>query len=165
MATKLRDAADSPGEVSRLDSLVRNIRRWEHAGTAGMTERYRLLYCQVFDRTEFELFGIGQPDMAASLGAPDPVPDEYPSGNCYVTVVLPRASQRILIEIIITGDAGEQAAESQPPPLLRLVNDSRQEDTRFCTMCKTTRLSSYNKGHFCSPCERKAFNTAHATEG
>jgi hypothetical protein len=43
MATKLRDAADNPGEVSSLDSLTRNIRRWERAGTGGMTERYRLL--------------------------------------------------------------------------------------------------------------------------
>lgn len=165
MATKLRNAADNRGEVSRLDSLVRNIRRWERTETACMTERYRLLYCLAFNRTEFELFGIGQPDTAASPDAPDSVPDEYPSGNCYVTVVLPRASQRILIEITSTGDAEEQAAASQPQRLLRLVNGSIQEDIRFCAMCKTTRLSSYNKGPFCSPCERRAFNTAHATEG
>ena len=63
MARKLRDAADDPRrDVPDIESIRHNIFRWESGGY-GVSERYRHLYCRVFGRTEWELFGIDPPDI------------------------------------------------------------------------------------------------------
>jgi hypothetical protein len=68
MAKKLRDAADDPQkDVPDLESLRHNIFRWESGGS-GVSERYRHLYCRVFGRTEWELFGIEPPDITSDEG-------------------------------------------------------------------------------------------------
>jgi hypothetical protein len=57
MAERLRMAADAPGMMPHIQSLVRMIRQWE-AGTRKPGEQYRLLYCKVFGMTEDELCAV-----------------------------------------------------------------------------------------------------------
>jgi transcriptional regulator with XRE-family HTH domain len=64
MARKLREAADDPKDIPDLEALRHNIHRWEGGGS-GVSERYRYLYCRIFDRTEWELFGIEPPEIAS----------------------------------------------------------------------------------------------------
>ena len=137
MARKLRDAADDPRDVTSIESLVHNIHRWEGGGS-GVSERYRLLYCRVFARTEFELFGIEPPSIITELpGKSTPpaagipagtVTSEDPSGNRYVVLVLPPGPQRIVIDVTSTDAGGEPGAVSQPARLLTVVQDPTNED-------------------------------------
>jgi hypothetical protein len=116
MARKLRDAADDPRDVTSIESLVHNIHRWEGGGS-GVSERYRLLYCRVFARTEFELFGIEPPSIITELSGKSTPPaadipagtvtSEDPSGNRYVVLVLPPGPQRIVIDVTSTDAGGE----------------------------------------------------------
>jgi transcriptional regulator with XRE-family HTH domain len=63
MAKKLREAADDPQrDVPDLEGIRHNIFRWESGGS-GVSERYRLLYCRAFGRTEWELFAIEPPGI------------------------------------------------------------------------------------------------------
>ena len=103
-----------------------------------MSERYRLLYCRVFARTEFELFGIEPPSIITeSFGKSTPsaagipagaVTSEDASGNRYVVLVLPRGPQRIIINVTTTDAGDELGAVSQPARLLAVVNDPANED-------------------------------------
>jgi hypothetical protein len=130
MAKKLREAADDPRDVTGLESLIHNIYRWESGGSR-VSERYRNLYCRVFARTEFELFGIEPPEIIteASSVIADPANEMHASGittgddngNQYVVLVLPKGSQRVVIDITSTEDGQELGVTSQPIPHLALV--------------------------------------------
>jgi hypothetical protein len=62
MAQRLIQAGQNAGDTSMpgIKSMYQNIRRWETRGT-GLTERYKLYYCEVFGITAAE-FGIQDPD-------------------------------------------------------------------------------------------------------
>ena len=62
MARRLIQAGQAAGDTSvpGIESMYQNIRRWETRGT-GLTERYKLYYCEVFGITATE-FGIQDPD-------------------------------------------------------------------------------------------------------
>jgi hypothetical protein len=130
MARKLRDAADNPKDVPGIEALMHNIYRWERGGF-GVSERYRNLYCRVFQRTEFELFGIEPPEIvtevltaaSASENPASGVTTEDSSGNQYLVLVLPRGSQRVVIEITSTEERNELEATSQPISRLALVKE------------------------------------------
>jgi hypothetical protein len=117
MAKKLRDAADNPHEVPGLESLMHNIYRWERGW--GVSERYRLLYCRVFGRSEHELFG-GQPALADAI--PQGVPGPPDLTGCIV-VVIPPGSPRLVIEVGGTDPGDAPAGEPQPAPRLMVVTD------------------------------------------
>ena len=133
MAKKLRNAADSPSDVIGLDSLVHSIYRWER-GRHGVSERYRVLFCRVFGRTEFELFGIEPPSIITqpsgniappTAGVPaSTVTSEDASGNRYVVLVLPRGPQRIVIDVTSTDADDEPGAASQPARWLTVVKEA-----------------------------------------
>ena len=62
MARRLIQAAHTAGDTSvpGIESMYHNIRRWEN-GHTGLTERYKLYYCEVFGITAGE-FGLQDPD-------------------------------------------------------------------------------------------------------
>jgi transcriptional regulator with XRE-family HTH domain len=62
MARRLIQAGRAAGDTSvpGIESMHQNIRRWETRGT-GLTERYKLYYCEVFGITAAE-FGLQDPD-------------------------------------------------------------------------------------------------------
>jgi hypothetical protein len=62
MALRLIQAGQAAGDTSipGINSMYQNIRRWETRGT-GLTERYKLYYCEVFGITAAE-FGVQDPD-------------------------------------------------------------------------------------------------------
>jgi hypothetical protein len=130
MARKLRDAAGDPKDVTSLESLIHNIYRWERGGF-GVSERYRNLYCRAFQRTEFELFGIEPPEIiaeACTAASANETPAsgitaEDNNGNQYVVLVLPKGSQRVVIDITSTEDGHELGVTSQPIPRLALVRE------------------------------------------
>lgn len=141
MAGKLRDAADDPKDISSTtESLRQSIHRWERGGT--VSERYRYLYCRVFGRTEFELFGAGPPGIITRpssqnfpfdartstriVGATDDaaVASKDISGNCHVVLVLPSGTQRVVIDIT-SADASQPSGGSQPVRRLTLAGDAR----------------------------------------
>jgi hypothetical protein len=129
MARKLRDAAEDPQrDLPDLESIRHNIFRWESGG-GGVSERYRHLYCRVFGRTEWELFGIEPPARAhpdlppgSQTAAGEVTTSEDANGNCYLVLVLPPGPQRIAIDIIVT-DAEEPSTVSQPVRRLKLVGE------------------------------------------
>jgi transcriptional regulator with XRE-family HTH domain len=132
MAKKLRAAADRPSDVPDLETICRNIRRWEKAGS-DVSERYRYMYCRAFDRTETELFGSEPPDiipgpagnsMPSSTGT---VTSEDHEGNRYLVVTLPPGAQRIVIDLISTGEGEVTDTRPRPVPRLAIVRDA--EDT------------------------------------
>jgi hypothetical protein len=132
MARKLRDAANDPKDVTGLESLIHNIYRWERGGV-GVSERYRNLYCRAFQRTEFELFGIEPPEIIAEAHSvitesANEIPTsgitaDDDNGNQYVVLVLPKGSQRVVIDITSTEEGQELGVTSQPIPNLALVKE------------------------------------------
>jgi len=132
MARKLRDAADDPKDVTSLESLIHNIYRWERGG-CGISERYRNLYCRAFQRTEFELFGIEPPEIIAEASSvivesanersASGVTTDDNNGNQYVVLVLPKGSQRVVVDITSTEEGQELGVASQPIPHLALVRE------------------------------------------
>jgi hypothetical protein len=132
MAKKLRAAADRPSDVPDLETICRNIRRWEKGGS-DVSERYRYMYCRAFDRTEPELFGSGPPGIipgpAGSTMPPAAgmVTSEDHGGNRYLVVTLPPGAQRIIIDITGTGGGEVTGTEPRPVPQLTIVRDA--EDT------------------------------------
>jgi hypothetical protein len=117
MARQLREAADHPGEVPGLESLQHNIYRWERGW--GVSERYRLLYCRVFGRSEHELFG-DQPDPADT--GPQSAPSPADLTGCIV-VVIPPGSPRLVIEVGGTDPSDVPGGEPRPAPRLMVVTD------------------------------------------
>jgi hypothetical protein len=113
MARKIRDAADDPRDVTGIDSLVHNIHRWE-TGRFGVSERYRYLYCRVFEKSEFELFGT-EPEASESRA--------NDSGSQYVLFVLPKGSQLAVVDLTGTGAGDSLEAISQQAPRLTIVRE------------------------------------------
>lgn len=110
MAQKLRDAAD-PRDVPSLDSLMHNVYRWECGDR--VSERYRILYCRVFNRSERELFGCGEPAYASDKFpvSASPVTDEDYDG--FILVRLPCGTQGISVDVYISDEkpAADRNAE------------------------------------------------------
>ena len=84
MARRLRYAAHANDDhsVPGLDSMQHNIYRWER-GADGLSDRYKLLYCQIFDIPPSN-FGP-QPSNAIALATAPALPaaplatgDSYP---------------------------------------------------------------------------------------
>lgn len=132
MAKKLRAAADRPSDVPDLETICRNIRRWEKGGS-DVSERYRYIYCWAFDRTESELFSTGPsgiiPGLTGSTMPPAAgmVTSEDHGGNRYLVVTLPPGAQRIVIDITSTGEGEVTDTEPHPIPQLAIVRNA--EDT------------------------------------
>jgi transcriptional regulator with XRE-family HTH domain len=63
MARRLTRAGQAKGDkaIPGLDSMMHNMYRWER-GTDGLTERYKLYYCQVLG-IPLNRFGSGHPDI------------------------------------------------------------------------------------------------------
>jgi hypothetical protein len=130
MAKKIRDAAEDPRDIPELESIRHSIHRWE-TGKFGVSERYRLLYCRVFGRTEFELFGTEPPEIITEARSnitsqtgeihASTVTADDGSGNQYVVLVLPKGSQRLVIDITSTDAEQALDAKSLPMPRLALV--------------------------------------------
>lgn len=115
MARKLREASASPREIPSLNILTQYVYRWER-GTAGVSERYQIMYCRAFDLPRQELFGD-----ARRMGTESESPG-FPlslTGGGYVVAVLPRGQCQFTLEvsgtIISTELAQDTAGRPQQP--------------------------------------------------
>jgi hypothetical protein len=104
MARKIIDVAHSEGDrsVPGLDSVCHNLYRWER-GADGVSERYQLYICMLFDipPTSFGPPGCPQSDTGAVLtGA---VPPAMSSAEGPVTVVIPAGCAQVVIHVMCPG--------------------------------------------------------------
>jgi transcriptional regulator with XRE-family HTH domain len=167
MAKKLRAAMDDPKNAPDHETIRRNIRRWERSGSS-ISERYRLLYCQVFGRSESYLFGT-EPPATETDGTPaDTTIPEEASGNRYVVLVLPPGHHRITIDVTGTDEENEPETEPEPARRLTIIKDQHGKQhpeppaiqppgppgaKRTCGGCGLP-LSRYNTGKRCQACIR-----------
>jgi len=89
MARRLIQAGQGAGDTSMpgIESMSHYIRRWE-TGDVGLTERYKLYYCEVFGIT------------AAEFGLQDPSAGHLATVNAYgLSVSLRYISGRLVIDI------------------------------------------------------------------
>lgn len=77
MAQALRDAAEFPHKMAAVSSIQRNVERWESGKVAGISERYRLLYCRALDMSEEELFHSDDL-LVPDAPMPRPVAEDVP---------------------------------------------------------------------------------------
>lgn len=100
MARRLRDAADDPKDLPRLETIVHNIHRWESGPEYGVSERYRVLYCRAFEMSEFDLFGTaGAPNKSAGTNAT--------AGCEYVVLAVPKGTHLTVIDLTAIGTGQE----------------------------------------------------------
>jgi hypothetical protein len=99
LAQKIIKHAHAEGDrsVPGLDSMCHNIYRWER-GADGISERYRLYLCMLFDipPASFGPSGHAQPSTAAVSPAASPADGP-------VTVVIPAGCTQVVIHVTCPG--------------------------------------------------------------
>jgi transcriptional regulator with XRE-family HTH domain len=163
MARKLRAAMDDPKDAPDLVSLRHNIHRWERGGV-GISERYRYLYCRIFGRSEYDLFGIETTDTETAVIPDGTITPQEASGNRYVVLLLPPGHHRITIDVASTDEENEP--ETGPARRFTVIKDQHREQhpespaipppaspgaKRACDGCGLP-LSRYNTGNLCQAC-------------
>ena len=111
MASRIIEAGRAAGDKSMpsLDTMCRNVRRWER-GHGGITERYKLYYCKIFEIPVTE-FGATAP----GTNALSPVATVNAHG---LSASAGYVSGRLVIEI---SGLDTEDGEPEPGPGLSLV--------------------------------------------
>jgi len=144
LAKKLREAADYPGDVPCIDSLLHNIYRWER-GLDGPSERYQFLYCRAFNMTRQELFGDYRNHTNASVRVPESeLAAEavmFADGRIgFMFAALPPGLDRIEFQIsgtitMRTGTGQDNADRSSPLVLVKSDRQALHEGQQTSVTC------------------------------
>ena len=99
MARKIIDVAHSEGDrsVPGLDSVCHNLYRWER-GADGVSERYQLYICMLFEIPPTSFGPPGHPQPTTSALPPAMAPADGP-----VTVVIPAGCAQVVIHVMCPG--------------------------------------------------------------